>query len=143
LRDEIHANAVKHGFYHDEEMTTSFRHSDVVKALQHVFFAQRIALIHSELSEALEADREEDRRADIEGYEESIAETHQKYGDNCLGNDICTFKAYLKDTVEDGLCDAIIRILDLCGYMGIDIEKHVELKMRYNELREYKHGKNY
>jgi NTP pyrophosphatase (non-canonical NTP hydrolase) len=49
----------------------------------------------------------------------------------------------IKDTVEDELADVIIRTLDLCGYLGIDIEKHVELKMRYNESREYKHGKNY
>jgi NTP pyrophosphatase (non-canonical NTP hydrolase) len=53
------------------------------------------------------------------------------------------FEALIKDTVEDELADVIIRALDLCGHLGIDIEKHVELKMQYNKSREYKHGKNY
>lgn len=30
-----------------------------------------------------------------------------------------------------------------CEMHKIDIEKHIELKMRYNETREYKHGKRY
>jgi hypothetical protein len=29
----------------------------------------------------------------------------------------------------------------LCGGMGIDLEKHIELKMKYNSMRGYKHGK--
>lgn len=31
-------------------------------------------------------------------------------------------------------------MLDWSDYLKIDIYKHIELKMKYNELREYKHG---
>ena len=36
------------------------------------------------------------------------------------------FEAYIKDCVEDGLADACIRLLDLCGLRKIDIEDFTE-----------------
>jgi len=53
------------------------------------------------------------------------------------------FTANVKDTFEDELADTIIRVLDICAFRGIDIEKHVLAKLRYNEQRPYKHGKKY
>lgn len=38
------------------------------------------------------------------------------------------------------LADAIIRILDYCGYAGIDIDAAVERKHEYNKTRPYRHG---
>lgn len=37
----------------------------------------------------------------------------------------------------------LLGIIGLSNYMGIDLLWHVEQKMRYNELRENKHGKKY
>lgn len=34
-------------------------------------------------------------------------------------------------------------ILMIRCLFDIDIEKHIELKRKYNSMREYKHGKNY
>lgn len=45
----------------------------------------------------------------------------------------------LKDRI--GYC--IRYIFELSGKMGIDILWHIETKMRYNELRSYKHGKKF
>jgi NTP pyrophosphatase (non-canonical NTP hydrolase) len=64
-----------------------------------------IALIHSEVSEALEADR----KGDAENFSEELA-------------DVC------------------IRIFDLCGSRGIDLEKAIHEKMERNKGRSYKHG---
>lgn len=64
-----------------------------------------LALIHSEVSEALEADRKDDR----ENFAEELA-------------DVC------------------IRVFDLCGSRGIDLEKAILEKMQYNKSRSYKHG---
>ena len=41
------------------------------------------------------------------------------------------------------LADAVIRIADLCGYMGIDLEAAIREKMAYNATRPHKHGKNF
>jgi len=128
LRDKIHANAKAKGFY-DNEINYA---SESSRALEHAFFAQKIALIHSELSEALEADRV-NRWANIEDLSRPIKDLY--FPDS--------FEYAVKNTVEDELADVIIRVLDMCGGLEIDIEKHVELKMKYNETRNYKHGKNY
>lgn len=74
----------------------------------------KLALIHSEISEALEALREG-----------KIA-------------------AYDKDGKPEGMtteiADAIIRALHLGGLLGLDIEDAIERKMAYNEKRPYRHG---
>lgn len=64
-----------------------------------------LALIHSEVSEALEADRK--------GNQENFAEE---------------------------LADVCIRIFDLCGSKGIDLEAAILAKMERNKSRAYKHG---
>ncbi|MGG0718713.1 hypothetical protein ABE096_14115 [Robertmurraya massiliosenegalensis] len=64
-----------------------------------------LALIHSEVSEALEADRK--------GWDGDFAEE---------------------------LADVCIRVFDLCGSKGIDLEYHIKKKMEYNKTRTHKHG---
>ena len=38
------------------------------------------------------------------------------------------------------LADAVIRILDLCDALDIDLEHIIALKHEYNKTRSYKHG---
>jgi hypothetical protein len=47
------------------------------------------------------------------------------------------------EPITQHIFTAIIRILDICGSRGIDIDKHIELKMKYNATRERMHGKKY
>jgi NTP pyrophosphatase (non-canonical NTP hydrolase) len=53
------------------------------------------------------------------------------------------FEAEIKDTFEDEIADSIIRLLDLAGGLGIDIDYHVMAKLEYNKTRARLHGKNY
>lgn len=53
------------------------------------------------------------------------------------------FKENVKDTFEDELADAVIRIFDLAGGMNIDLERHIIAKMRFNKSRPRLHGKRY
>lgn len=76
---------------------------------------ERIALIHSELSEALE----EYRRGTLGDYE---GEGGKPEG----------------FAIE--LADAVIRLFDLCGALGIDLEDAVSRKHEYNRTRQYRHG---
>ncbi len=48
-----------------------------------------------------------------------------------------------KDTFEDELADTAIRLFDMCGGLGIDLEKQIEWKMSFNKTREKLHGKTY
>lgn len=41
------------------------------------------------------------------------------------------------------LCHIITEIKIIAELMGFDLMKHIQVKMRYNEMRPYKHGKNY
>jgi hypothetical protein len=53
------------------------------------------------------------------------------------------FRTHVKDTFEDEIADAVIRIFDLCGGLGIDLERHIMMKDMYNETRARLHGKQY
>ena len=53
------------------------------------------------------------------------------------------FEKHIKDTFEDEIADAFLRLMQLCGAHKIDIERHIQLKAMYNQLRPPKHGKAY
>jgi hypothetical protein len=38
------------------------------------------------------------------------------------------FETHIKSSFEDEVADVAIRLFDLCGGLGIDLEKHIELK---------------
>lgn len=88
---------------------------------------EKIMLVVTELGEAVEALRKNKRckiNPDMAFSEEE-------------------FETFVKDTFEDEIADAIIRLLDLCGYLKIPIHQHIEGKMTYNLGREYLHGKSF
>lgn len=121
LAKEVHANAHSKGFYDDGAGLNT---------------GERLALIHSEVSEALEADRK--------GHFCNVRNIHSVFDSLVNDEDYKTFfEQRIKNTYEDEMADIVIRVLDDCALKGIDIDGHVFAKMRYNSLREYKHGKKY
>lgn len=101
---------------------------------------QTLMLVVSELSEALEAHRKR-RYADVNNFNTGIELCSDFKPEPDRFKD--SFQVNIKDTFEDEIADAAIRIFDLCGGLGIDLDWHIKQKRRYNSLREYKHGKAY
>ena len=100
-----------------------------------------LMLIVSELGEACEADRK-NRHADLrkfQYYYEHLFQTGESLGSRFKN----AFEHEVKDTFEDEIADAFMRLMDLYGAMNIDIEKHIRMKAEYNLLRPTKHGKSY
>lgn len=75
-----------------------------------------IALMHSELSEALEEFRNN----------HPVTEMRIENGK--------------PEGVPAELADVIIRVCEFCQHQGIDLEDAVKVKMEYNATRPYKHG---
>lgn len=93
---------------------------------------ETLMLVVTELAEALEAHR----AGKLSTYADKMA--YVESDDTAQA-----FKDYIKDSFEDEIADAVIRLLDMCGGFGIDIDFHVTSKLMYNSSRPYKHGKNY
>lgn len=126
----VHENAKSKGFF-DEPKN----------------IGEMLCLIHSEVSEALEADRK-DHHANLPYFIERMEEITKSYSDPESGDaeneDFKrVFAEHIKNSFEDELADVVIRVFDLAAFKGIDLERHIALKMRYNSLRPHKHGKKY
>lgn len=67
-------------------------------------FKTFMALIGTEISEAIEADRK-NRRADFESYRQICSQYYGQF-------DKDAFEVHIKDTLEDEIADVVIRILD-------------------------------
>lgn len=101
--EQAHETAVDKGWWNEERS-----------------FPEQIALMHSELSEALE---------------------HWRNGN---GGFPMHHIWYTNDNKPDGiaveLADVLIRIFDTCAKYQIDLERALSEKMAYNNTRAYRHG---
>lgn len=90
---------------------------------------EMLMLITSELGEAMEAHRKNRM---------CTASNRMRFEE---GKGL--FNVTIKDTFEDELADAMIRIFDMAGGLNIDLDFHVREKLKYNTTRARLHGKNY
>ena len=107
---------------------------------------EMLMLIVSEVAEALEALRK-DHYADKAVVESLVHDleldrTDEEFMLKAI-NWKTSFEQGVKSSFEDELADVAIRLFDLCGGLNIDLEKHIEMKMKYNSMRGYKHGKKF
>ena len=101
LQKRAHDNSVEKGFWHEGPERNQ---------------AEMIALMHSELSEALEAIRK----------------------GNPQDSHCAPWGA-----VGIEMADTLIRIFDFCEGFGIDLYSHLLVKMEFNEGRPHMHGKKF
>lgn len=119
LAKKVYQNALEKGFYEDGKATN---------------MGERLALIHEEVSEALGADRK-GKYCSLTPMTVNVITSDDLFAQ--------FYKAEVKGTFEEEMADIVIRVLDMCAYANIDLDGHVEAKMRYNTMRKKYHGKKY
>lgn len=119
LAENIHQDCIDKGYYK--------RKREVPELL---------CLIHSELSEALEADRKERHCTLHSAHLESISLAPKEQFNKA-------YKVFVKGTFDEEMADVFIRCLDLCAFYKIDIETHIKLKMLFNKYQEPSKDKKY
>lgn len=122
LAADIHQVAVAHGWWDTPPS-----------------FPEVIALCHSELSEALEQYRNGEDPQVVNYHFDRCGDVTKDACAGCFGG---APKCGLAkpDGVPIELADAIIRILDFCGYAGIDIDAAIREKHEHNKTRPHRHG---
>lgn len=116
LGHKSHANAVTKGFYADYERVRSRLGSAQDRAfLDNLWRLARLALVHSEISEAVEAIR-----------------------DGSVSGTTVNGKP---EGLPAELADAVIRIAGFAAHQGIDLDKAIRDKSAYNETRPQGHGR--
>lgn len=100
---------------------------------------EMLMLVVSELSEALEADRE-GKFANIKGFQ--VDQGNWQDEDDPIRYKM-DFERSIKNSFEDEIADAVIRLMDISIGLGIDLEWHIKAKMKYNSMRPHMHGKKY
>lgn len=117
LAEEVCHNSKAKGFWEDYECLQVALLEVTDKSLvDHLHVSEqlaKIALMHSELSEAAEGVRKD-------AMDDKL--THRK-------------------ALEVELADTVIRILDFAGYYSLDLGGAIIEKLEYNLGRPYKHGK--
>lgn len=122
--------------FHEFQVNAGFTDSNIT---------QRLMLTASEIFEAFEAFRkgrrafEDQKHGSNEGEEKILLSDLETFN---TGKEywMDLFQKHVKDSLEDEMADVIIRALGFCAENNIDIEKHIQLKMKYNEMRGFKYG---
>lgn len=131
LAEEIHANAVRHGWWDTPKV-------DDAGASVPRNFGEVLMLICSEAAEAMDDWRD--------GLPLDVMYMDHKDGTRCEYRNRCGHQQGTSDEakpvgVPSEMADIIIRTLDACAAYGIDIDEAIRAKMRYNTTRPYLHGR--
>lgn len=121
--DACHLNSKNHGFHNDMEDLLELIPSKFKARVMQLFVTEKIALIHSEGSEALE---------DVRDGKMEMRETSSF--DNAPRKPI---------GFPSELADVVIRCFDLAGMLDINLEEAILIKHEYNKSRPIKHGKKF
>lgn len=122
LAREIHEVNCANGFYDSPP--------DIGKSLM---------LCVTELSEAMEADRKDLHVTHTEriDYDRRLMTAPDRIVSSVIQEQ---YPIVMKDKWESELAGALIRIMDLANYTGVDLDYFVRQELEYNKVRGHKHG---
>ena len=111
--EECHETALSKGWWEG----TIYVGPEGERVLHPLEISSKLALVHAEVSEGLEEVRKGE-----DHYQPYLGEKNKPEG------------------LVIEMADAVIRMADLAGKMGLDLAEAIEMKMAYNKTRPHRHG---
>ena len=129
LIEEAHATAVSKGWWEGQDERK---------------FSEQIALMHSELSEALEEWRKWGLVETQTTEDGDVIQPGTLYFITPKSGLTVAEQSDAGDCKPEGIAaefaDVLIRIFDTCGRYGIPLEEALKVKMAFNKTRPHRHG---
>ena len=151
LLQQSHQSYKDSGFWNDYDTIKNIMKSNPelftkhqIEQVKYAFISQKLSIIQKEISDSLSSLRIGKNYQGGKENLDKIIELSKIVSENQNDPQIFfkgPYITHVKDTFEDELATAFIKMCDLCEKIDLDIEKFILMKLAFNKTRTEKHNK--
>jgi len=145
LLELSHQSYKDNGFWDDYDQIKDIMKSnsnifskEQVEQVKYAFISQKLSLIQKEISDSLNSLR---IGKNYKGGKENLDKLYDLFKNPLQESSDPymyfrgAYMTHVKDTFEDEIATAFIKLCDLCEKIDLDVEKFIKLKLQFNKTR--------